>query len=443
MKKKRQLVWVIAVVTGLVITGFQLFWLRQTFAVSRANFLKTAANDLQKSISNYQLQRNDRLLKRTSADSSLSFFVTGSAHGPLDPGKWKRYKTALSPGNMETMKLLLSGLLSQVANDPVATKTIKAIYKKELSHDGIPIDFAFTVYPGQSRLKPGSVTATLGLSAGSPLLVANFEDSAAYLLELNLPNIAVSIALLLLTTGCLWYMASVIREQARLQQLQAAFISNMTHEFRTPVAVLRSTHEALNQFDGLDDREMTVRYLKANQLVLSKLESDIDRLSTIGPLERSHTPVKLEEVNLRNLLEEVIARYDHQSQALALNYELNENIIFTDRFMLDSIVSNLVDNALKYGGEQVRVTLKTFEKANGWQLDVKDNGPGIAPQYLPYLFDRFYRVPQGDLYDTKGYGLGLSFVKELTGRLQGKVSAASVAGEGSTFSVQFPRTWKK
>jgi signal transduction histidine kinase len=344
---------------------------------------------------------------------------------------------------MQAMRVLLSGMLAQIANNPIGMKSIQTLFRKELNHDGIPLNFSFTVYPEQSRVKAGSVSANLGLSTNSPVVVADFENSTAYLLRLNLPNIAVSAALLLLTSGCLWYMASVIRQQGRLQRLQTTFISNMAHEFRTPVAVLRSTHEALNQFGGLHDHEKALRYLKANQLVLGKLENDIDRMLTIVPSERGVAPVNRQEINLPNLLKEVIARYEHQGPVLQLDYNRHETMVFTDRFMLDSIVSNLVDNALKYGGEQVQVILSVTDTANGWQIDVKDNGPGIAQQHLPYLFDRFFRVPQGDLHDTKGYGLGLSFVKELTGRLQGKVAVTSIPEKGSIFSIQFPLVWKK
>jgi two-component system phosphate regulon sensor histidine kinase PhoR len=443
MKKGKRLVWPLAVITGLVITGFQFYWLFQTFSVGHANFLKTASNDLQKSVSLYQLQRNNGLLKRTTTDSTVAFFVTDSAKQPGRMKNWKRYNAGLSPGNMQTMKLLLSGMLGQVTNSPFAMKMIRLLYRQELKHDGITLDFNFTVLPGQHNLKPGSVSALLGLSGDSPVLVADFDGAGAYLFKQNLPNIIVSLALLLLTTGCLWYMAAEIRQQTRLQQLQTAFIANMAHEFRTPIAVLQSTHEALNQFGGLDDRDKAIRYLAANQLVLRKLENSIDRILTISPDGVAVIPLKMEEMSLRGLLEEVAGRYSQHVSELQLDDQMKNDLIYSDRFMLDSIITNLVENAFKYGGEGVRVVIKAIDQADGWQVEVQDNGPGIAARHLPYIFDRFYRVPQGDLHDTKGYGLGLSFVQELSGRLQGRATVASVPGEGSTFRIQFPASWKK
>jgi two-component system phosphate regulon sensor histidine kinase PhoR len=443
MKKGKRLVWPIAVLTGLVITGFQFYWLFQTFSAGGSNFLKTASNDLQKSVSMYQLQRNNGLLKGTTTDSTVSFFATGSAKLPGTIKSWKRYNTGLSPNNMQAMKLLMTGMLGQVTNSPIAMKTIRALYRQGLKQDGIALDFNFTVFPGQHKIKQGSVSAILGLAGDSPILVADFEGTGAYLFKQGLPNIIVSAALLLLTTGCLWYMAAEIRQQTRLQQLQTAFIANMAHEFRTPIAVLKSTHEALNQFGGLEDRDKAIRYLAANQLVLGKLENSIDRILTISPEGRAVMPLQMEELNLRDLLEEIAGRYGRHNGRLELDDQMKNDLVYSDRFMLDSIISNLLENAFKYGGEGVRVAVKTTDRADGWQLEVQDNGPGIAARHLPYIFDRFYRAAQGDLHDTKGYGLGLSFVKELSGRLQGKATVASVPGEGSTFRIQFPALWKR
>jgi signal transduction histidine kinase len=105
--------------------------------------------------------------------------------------------------------------------------------------------------------------------------------------------------------------------------------------------------------------------------------------------------------------------------------------------MIDTIVTNLVDNALKYTKANAIILVEVNDDNGGWSIQISDNGVGIAPEYLPNIFDKFYRVPSGDLHDVKGYGLGLSYVKELVTLLKGTIKVSSSKGTGTVFTIQF------
>ncbi|WP_347527800.1 sensor histidine kinase [Mucilaginibacter sp. CAU 1740] len=102
-------------------------------------------------------------------------------------------------------------------------------------------------------------------------------------------------------------------------------------------------------------------------------------------------------------------------------------------------MSNLIDNAIKYGGDNVNIQIGVEPLFAGWALSVTDDGVGISANHLPYIFDKFYRVQGGDVHDVKGYGLGLSYVKQLTEALKGTISVQSKINKGSTFTIQFPQ----
>jgi signal transduction histidine kinase len=216
----------------------------------------------------------------------------------------------------------------------------------------------------------------------------------------------------------------------------------MAHEFRTPVAILRSTHEALTKFDGLEDLEKTQRYLHANESVLRKMEGDLERILAIAPFENGGPRIKDEIIAIDALMHELLTPYRVLETAdFTIENQLRDNAIHSDRYLLGSVLTNLIDNAIKYGGERIVITFSVANDENYWHIAISDNGKGIMPQHLPHIFDKFYRAPQDDRHDTKGFGLGLSYVQQLTQALGGSINVKSRPGEGTTFTLTFP--WKK
>lgn len=234
-------------------------------------------------------------------------------------------------------------------------------------------------------------------------------------------------------------MGLIIYRQKQLDLKKNNFISNITHELRTPISILKSTNEALLQFGEAANPEKTNRYLKINADVLNKLDYNIDRLLDITRYELGVKYVNLTHVNIDELVRSIVEKFcvnDHNQ--ITISTELENETILTDKDMIDGILTNLIDNALKYSSNTPEIMVKVLSSSKYWQLEVQDKGKGISEENLPLIFDKFYRITSGYLHDVKGYGIGLSYVKELVSLLSGEIIVNSRLEFGTTFIIKFP-----
>nr|WP_290427195.1 HAMP domain-containing sensor histidine kinase [Mucilaginibacter aquariorum] len=234
-------------------------------------------------------------------------------------------------------------------------------------------------------------------------------------------------------------MGVIIRRQLKLDRLKNDFISNITHELRTPLTILRSSNEAIARFGVAGNPEKLARYTGINADIIDKLEGEVERIMDISMIDRKFSIKEMKQVDLNQLLENLIRRFDLISNKPILLTIPNRPIqVNTDPYKIETILNNLLDNAKKYAGDEARISVEAVISHSGWQLLVSDNGHGISTDNLLYIFDKYYRVENGDLHDVKGYGLGLSHVKGLVESLNGKIIAKSKIGHGTTFTITFP-----
>jgi two-component system phosphate regulon sensor histidine kinase PhoR len=269
---------------------------------------------------------------------------------------------------------------------------------------------------------------------------AIFINKDRVLLAQNIVPAIISLVLIILSAGSLCYMWIIIRRQMQLDHIKNDFISNITHELRTPISILKSTHEALFRYGGIAEPEKAERYLKINTDILEKLDHNVDRILDITRYESGDKPAKPDWVDIDDLIAGVMERFSLDAdRPIVFLSPSGLADVYTDRYIIDTIISNLVDNAIKYGGKHVKVTITARSAGSGWQLIVLDNGGGIDQRYLPFIFEKFYRVPSGNLHEVKGYGLGLSYVKQLVISLNGTISVRSKINSGTIFTIQFPQ----
>ena len=154
--------------------------------------------------------------------------------------------------------------------------------------------------------------------------------------------------------------------------------------------------------------------------------------------ERGKFRLDVSETNIRDMFEKIVQETRlRTAKACDIQIEADENLTAVfDAKLMSSVVSTLVDNAVKYSGEPVRILLKAIRKSDKLLISVSDNGIGIAPEHQRHVFDKFYRVPHGDVHEVKGYGIGLYFAKTIVERHSGRISLTSTPGEGSTFTIE-------
>jgi two-component system phosphate regulon sensor histidine kinase PhoR len=233
-----------------------------------------------------------------------------------------------------------------------------------------------------------------------------------------------------------------VTDLRRLESLRRDFVANVSHELRTPVAALRSAAETL-QTGAADDPNSARRFLGMIERNAERLHRLIEDLLDLSRIESSEFRLHVENVDLASVVRHVLAIFedDARAKSIRLRAAVDSPVppARADRRALEQILSNLIDNAIKYSSFGASVTVRAVQTDRGLTLVVEDTGPGIGAKHLPRLFERFYRVDPGRSRALGGTGLGLAIVKHLTEAMGGQVSVTSVAGRGATFSVTLPR----
>lgn len=270
---------------------------------------------------------------------------------------------------------------------------------------------------------------------------AGFLNPQYIILHGMLLTLSLSLILVLFTTYCFYYVYRTIIDQKKLADLKDDFINNMTHELKTPIATINVAIEGLQSFNALQDPEKTQRYLETSRKQLNHLNNLVNKVLNVAAFENKEFDLNLQQVDINELINEVIATEKLKAtKEVHIDYVNKDNItnIQADALHLKNILVNLIDNAVKYSGDRANITVTCSNTSSGIAISIKDQGAGIAPANLNKVFDKFYRVPSGNVHNVKGTGLGLSYVKYITEAHGGSVTATSTFGLGSEFIVTLP-----
>jgi len=240
--------------------------------------------------------------------------------------------------------------------------------------------------------------------------------------------------------GMLFVLVDVT-ELRRLESLRRDFVANASHELRTPIAAVRSATETLHS-GALDDPAAALRFLDIIDRNAARLQSLVEDMLELSKLESNEFKLKHERVELGSVVPIVLGLFRERAEkkGVRLGAELGGGAaVEGDARALEHVLSNLVDNAVKYCPPGTRVTVSAAQEDGRVRLVVADNGPGIPAEHVTRVFERFYRVDAGRSRELGGTGLGLSIVKHMVEAMRGKVSVESEVGRGSTFIVSLPR----
>jgi two-component system phosphate regulon sensor histidine kinase PhoR len=233
-----------------------------------------------------------------------------------------------------------------------------------------------------------------------------------------------------------------VTEMRRLETIRRDFVANVSHELRTPIASVSSAAETLRMAMERDPKAATqfIDIIERNGRRLGDL---VDDLLDLSKVEAKEFRLKPEAIDLAEMCEKTVAPFAERASSRHIRLAVDIPNTFPqasgDKSAFDRILTNLVDNALKYSPDGASVTISAREAGPKLQIVVSDTGPGIDQKHLPRLFERFYRVDPGRSRDMGGTGLGLSIVKHLVEAMEGEVSVESSLGKGSTFAFTLPR----
>jgi two-component system phosphate regulon sensor histidine kinase PhoR len=270
-----------------------------------------------------------------------------------------------------------------------------------------------------------------------------FDNSFGYIVkQISIP-ILVSVLLVAFTILSFVFLYRNLLAQRRLAEIKNEFISNITHELKTPIATVSVAIEALRNFDALENRERTKEYLNISASELQRLSLLVDKVLRLSMFENKEIALNKEQLNLKQLTVEVVRvmqlQFEKFNASVTFNYEGENFLIEADRLHITSVIYNLLDNALKYSTEKPVIEISLLDKKDMLELHVKDNGIGISVEYRAKIFDKFFRVPANDKHNIKGYGLGLSYVAEIIKHHAGSIYVESELDKGSAFIINLPK----
>lgn len=273
--------------------------------------------------------------------------------------------------------------------------------------------------------------------------IAVISEYRRYLFQKIGPQIVFSLLLFACVGLAFLFVYQSLRKQMRLTELKNDFIRNMTHELKTPISTVSVAIEALQHFDALDNPARTREYLDISQLELNRLSLLVDKVLRMSIFEQGDPELKTETLDLHTLVEEVLAAMKLQFEKYRAEVHFSvtgtDFSIMGDRLHLLSVLYNLLENALKYSPLPPHISVSLAHSDQQLTLQVRDQGRGIPTEYLGRIFEKFFRVPTGDVHDVKGHGLGLNYVAGVVRLHQGSIEVESKEGAGTAFTVRLPK----
>lgn len=254
----------------------------------------------------------------------------------------------------------------------------------------------------------------------------------------EMSGVIVTVFLLLVAfTLAFWYLFHTVSKMRTIEEMKDDFVSNMTHELKTPIAIAYSANDALLNYDTANDPQKKVTYLNIANKQLKRLGELVENILAMSMERRKTMKLKPEAILLRQFIEEIAdVQHIRGEKNISIDVDIDKSIMIeADRTHLANVLNNLIDNAIKYSGDSVEITIMGDSK----YLSVRDNGIGIPSKSIPYLFNKFYRVPHGNRQDVRGYGIGLYYVKSILDKMGWDIEVKSTESEGSVFTLKFSK----
>jgi signal transduction histidine kinase len=330
------------------------------------------------------------------------------------------------------------------------------LIRNELDHNGIFLPFEFAVLDNKrdivmqseafntktkAKLFGGRLSPN-DLMSSPNILTLYFPTQKNYLIK-SLGFMGISSVLLtfviLITFGFTIY---IILRQKKVSEIRNDFVNNMTHELKTPISTISLASQMLND-NSIPNAMKNIEHLSRVINDESKrLGYQVEKVLQAAIFEKGRINLKLRRLDIHELINNVVKNFiiqvKNREGQIIKNLDAEYSIVNIDEIHFANILLNLLDNAIKYSKGQPHITVSTLNKKGGMIIIVEDKGIGISKDNQKRIFEKFYRVPTGNVHDVKGFGLGLSYVKKIVEEHNGKISLESELNIGTKFEIQIP-----
>lgn len=337
-------------------------------------------------------------------------------------------------------------------NDTLHPYWLQSRLKHELLRQNIHLDFQYVIYDcftdtlvyakyvsmDDNNVEETTNIEGLNWQREGHYFGVYFPSRSSYLL--NQMGIWIfSSSILLIVVLYFAYTTSVILRQKKLSEIRRDFINNLTHEFKTPISTISLSADVILNEETRKDPDKTAQYARIIKQENNRLKIQVDKVLQLSTLDLKRIALNKEIVDVHELISDAVRGFELilKERNGKIKTELNSDKInlAVDALHFSNIIYNLIDNAIKYSKDSPEVEIRTRNEKNKIYIEVADKGIGIEKQQLKLIFDKFYRVPTGNLHDVKGFGLGLNYVKTITELHGGKIYVQSSPGIGTTFTI--------
>ena len=357
-------------------------------------------------------------------------------------------KTSVPTNN--PIKQLSTNYYVVMINNEIDANLLEYLLKSEFEKRNIIADFEYGIYDCTSeRMVYGNYVSFNSKETSSKAKgdLPKWENQSYYF-GVQFPDKASIItnrmgvwiffsAVLLLVIIFFSYALFIILRQRRLSEVQKDFINNMTHEFKTPISTIALSSEVLRDPKIVEQPARLLNYATLIQNENQRLKNQVERVLRLADMDKNSLELKKEKLGLHELIKDAVstlgAKLKESSADVVLKLEAKQDLVEVDRLHISNVIYNFLDNALKYTKREPKIELTSYNQEGRIYVNVKDNGIGIDARQKNKIFNKFYRVPTGNVHDVKGFGLGLNYVKDILKMHKGNVELYSSSSDGSTF----------
>ncbi|MGC9331393.1 MAG: sensor histidine kinase [Bacteroidales bacterium] len=333
-------------------------------------------------------------------------------------------------------------LSEEFQNQGINSKFKYALLKENHIHPHLKSsDFKKTDIPNAYKIR----LLPIAVFGKDEYLAVSFPEQNKFIMDSISLQITLSVIFVLMILITFFSTNYVILRQKKLSEIKNDFISNMTHEFKTPIATIRLAADSLKNQKVKNNETAKKQFIDIISQETHRLNSQVEKILEISYLDKGHIKINLQIHDIHQIINEAINNIkltlEKQSGNIDLQLNAKQHDYLVDKEHMVNVITNLLDNGIKYAGDkQPHLTIQTYNKNKWIYIAIKDNGIGMDNVTISKIFDKFYRTNSGNIHNVKGFGLGLYYVKEIINAHKGLIDVKSTPGKGTTFIIKLLKT---
>jgi two-component system phosphate regulon sensor histidine kinase PhoR len=403
---------------GIVIAG-QVFWVRKAYALQEEQFNRRAFVAISEVVQTIRIMNRDSAATEPVRQVSNNYFIANINDTP--------------------QPYLLENLLkAEFQRSQLLEDFEYGIY--DCFNDSIVFGSKISFKPGIERTQAKQIHKIENFEPDGHYFGVVFPNKSSFILQ-QLDFWMYSSIVILLIIIFFSYTVHVMLKQKRLSEIRTDFVNNMTHELKTPISTIGLSADAIQGALSNADTERVRSYVEIIKNENSRLKSQVERVLQIASLSPKKVALQNQEIDFHALLQSAAQTFRMQLQdddgSITTTFQAQHFHIKGDSVHITNVVYNLIDNAVKYTAITPHIQIRTTWKSGWFRIEFEDNGIGIERANQKMIFEKFYRVPTGNLHSVRGYGLGLFYVKTIVEAHKGKINLTSEPNKGSTFIIEF------